>query len=169
MPGIRLLIAPRHIDRSGEIAFALQSLGFQVSRRTELNPSQPAPPGAVILLDTIGELTRIYGLATVAFVGGSLAPIGGHDILQPIAFGVPAVFGPYMHNFRDIAALALEAKVGFQIRHPEELPGTLLTLFRDESLRKSIAKKARLLIAQNCGASERYAQAAVDLLGGLRR
>jgi len=74
-----------------------------------------------------------------------------------------------MHNFRDIAALALEAKVGFQIRHPEELPGTLLTLFRDESLRKSIAKKARLLIAQNCGASERYAQAAVDLLGGLRR
>ncbi|MCC6442937.1 MAG: 3-deoxy-D-manno-octulosonic acid transferase [Armatimonadetes bacterium] len=168
LPSLRLLVAPRHIERTEEIEAIVQGKGFTAARRTLVSSEKPATEGSVILLDTIGELARVYGLSTVAFVGGSLAPIGGHDILQPLAFGVPPVFGPYMQNFRDISALALQAGVGFQVDSAAELSDTLLGLLQDERLRASVAKRVAQLIEANRGAARRYAEAALSLLGQAR-
>src|SRR3954464_5133677 len=97
-----LVIAPRQPERFGEVERLARDAGFAAIRRSEL-PIDAEPRADVVVLDTIGELAKLYQLATAVFVGGSLADHGGHNILEPAIFGKPIVFGPHMQNFREIA------------------------------------------------------------------
>ncbi len=104
-PNLKLLLAPRHPKRVAEVCSIVSDARLKYIRRSEIN-SRPISED-VIVLDTLGELWKVYGIGAFAFVGGSLVPIGGHNPLEPIALGIPTCFGPYMQNAKDIAELAL--------------------------------------------------------------
>src|SRR5204862_4532645 len=110
-----VIIAPRKPERFDVVASLLK---VPFVRRTAIGERQTAN---VLLLDSVGELTRIYPFATVAFVGGSLVPTGGHNPIEPAAAGVPVCFGPYMTNFREIAAAFLDARGAVEVKSPDEL------------------------------------------------
>lgn len=164
-PNLRLIIAPRHPERVQQVEALLSKQGFTSIRRSEL-PKADLEPHTVILIDTVGELSTLYGLSTVSFVGGSLVPKGGHNILEPLAWGKPVLFGPYMNNFRDIANLVEREGIGIVVRNHRELGERFKTLLEDSSLREEIAKRAELLIDRMRGAGERYAQFVHNLLSG---
>lgn len=107
LPDLRLVVAPRHLQRAPAAQKALEALGLSVVRRSAL--VSPPKPGEVVLLDTTGELAGVYSLATAVFVGGSLIPRGGHNPLEALAHGRPVAFGPFTHNFRDVTAVVLES------------------------------------------------------------
>ncbi|MHB0938757.1 MAG: 3-deoxy-D-manno-octulosonic acid transferase [Armatimonadota bacterium] len=163
-PGARLLIAPRHIQRAQEIEELAIAHGFAVVRRTKIGTA-PAPSDAVIILDTLGELARAYALCTAAFVAGSFAPIGGHNVLEPLGLGKPAIFGPHMEKNRDLARLTLTAGVGFQVADADELAARWNAFLDDYQLLKDVAGKAKAIFQQNSGAGRRCADAAIALLG----
>ena len=121
----------------------------------------------MLLLDTFGELARAYAVADVAFVGGSLLPFGGQSVFQPLAQGVPALFGPYMNNQRDIAALSRAEGVGFEVSDTEQLASEVVRLASLSGEEKeALAQKARGLIERNQGVAARCVDAVADLLGG---
>jgi 3-deoxy-D-manno-octulosonic-acid transferase len=164
-PQARLILAPRHIARAAQALQSMVNLGFQARRRTE----GPAGAGEVIVLDTMGELARIYGLAEVAFVGGSLAPVGGHDILQPLAHGAPVFFGPHMFKQRDSAELALQSGVGFQVKDAEELARGMRELLAAPEKMGKIRAACRQLIERHRGTSRRCAEIVLALAAGAPR
>jgi 3-deoxy-D-manno-octulosonic-acid transferase len=156
MPTTCLVLAPRHLERVPEVERLLRDYGFEPVRRTQL--PLPAGPVQVVLVDTFGELAQLYCIADVAVVGGAFAPLGGQNLFQPLAHGKPVFFGPHTHNFRDIAQLAKEAGVGFEVRTAEELAAGILRLLRDDTARHQIERNARELIARHQGAARRCAQ-----------
>jgi 3-deoxy-D-manno-octulosonic-acid transferase len=156
MPTTCLVLAPRHLERVPEVERLLRDYGFEPMRRTQL--PLPAGPVQVVLVDTFGELAQLYCIADVAVVGGAFAPLGGQNLFQPLAHGKPVFFGPHTHNFRDIAQLAKEAGVGFEVRNAEELAAGILRLLRDDTARHQIERNARELIARHQGAARRCAQ-----------
>ena len=162
-PRARLLIAPRHIQRAQAIAELAVAHGFTVACRTKVE-QQPSAPDAVLILDTIGELARAYALCTAAFVGGSLAPIGGHNVLEPLGLGKPAIFGPHMEKNRDIAAAVLEAGVGFQITDAESLAACWQRFLDTPELGKEIIDKAANIFHQHQGAAKRGVEEIVKVL-----
>ncbi|MCA1596809.1 MAG: 3-deoxy-D-manno-octulosonic acid transferase, partial [Chloroflexi bacterium] len=119
----------------------------------------------VLVLDTIGELRRVYTLARIAFVGGTLVPVGGHDMLQPLAKRVPVLFGPYTHNCREIAATVLEAGAGRRIASSSELAREWIRLLNAPEEARSAGQKGFDLLLQNQGASNRYAGMIAALVG----
>ena len=166
-PRARLLIAPRHIQRAPEIAELAAAQGFTTACRTQIAQA-PAPPDAVLILDTIGELARAYALCTAAFVGGSLAPIGGHNVLEPLGLGKPAIFGPHMEKNRDIAAMVLEAGVGFQIADADTLAASWQRFLATPSLGKEIIDQADAIFQRNQGAAKRCVDAMQAVVGSQR-
>ena len=177
-PSARLLLAPRHLERLPDVSAMLAERGLRVVRRSEgrgFDFAQPrptpsgaegrqAPSDAVVVLDTMGELRAAYALAAVAFVGGTLVPIGGHNLLEPPAVGVPVLFGPHTENCADMADLLLHAGIGFRVADSGELAAAFLRLARDPQLRLSIAQRARQLVAEQRGASARCVAVAQQLL-----
>lgn len=164
-PDVRLLIAPRHIQRAPEIAVQAAAHGFTAVCRTKI-AAAPAPPDAVLILDTIGELARAYALCSAAFVGGSFVPIGGHNVLEPLGLGKPAIFGPHMHKNRDITTIVMQANVGFQVQNAEELAAEWARFVADTRLRRDIATRAQAVFKKHHGASQRCADAAKKMVTG---
>lgn len=166
----RLIIAPRHPVRAEEIQTLIRERGWHAARRTRMLAGDPEADPArraedtVVILDTMGELAALYAVATVVFVGGSLIPKGGHNVLQPLAQGKPVLFGPYMHNQRDTSNLALAEKVAWQIRDADELADEVLRLIESPSELARVEGKARQIIAENRGAARRCAEAISDAL-----
>ena len=117
-PDLRFVVAPRHIERAGEIERAAQETGFTVVRRTQARPDDRWD---VLILDTIGELARVYALSDAAFVGGSLVDWGGHNILEPAYYGKPVFFGPHMQNFARLADSFIRAGAARIVRTDAEL------------------------------------------------
>jgi 3-deoxy-D-manno-octulosonic-acid transferase len=153
-PNALLIIAPRHPERFGEVTRLATEEGFRVTRRSEL-PVDAEPRCDVVVLDTIGELARLYQIATVVFVGGSLVDAGGHNILEPAMFGKPIVFGPHMQNFAEIAADFLGKRAALQVQTPRELEDVMLELLGDPVRRASVGAAARALLEANRGAKAR--------------
>jgi 3-deoxy-D-manno-octulosonic-acid transferase len=153
-PNALLIIAPRHPERFGEVTRLVAEEGFSVRRRTEL-PVDAEPHSDVIVLDTIGELARLYQIATVVFVGGSLVDAGGHNILEPAMFGKPIVFGPHMQNFAEIADVFLSHSAAMQVRGTRELEEAMLELLGDAVRRERLGAAARALVEANRGAKAR--------------
>ncbi|HKS94859.1 MAG TPA: 3-deoxy-D-manno-octulosonic acid transferase [Terriglobia bacterium] len=159
-PQALLILAPRHPARFEEVAQLLARAGITFVRRTSLEPAaeelaeQLASP-EVLLLNTIGELAGVFELADVVFVGGSLLPTGGHNLLEPAFAGKPILFGPHMENFRDIAALFLEARAAVQVQSPSELARESLRLLEDSSERQRLGQAAKSVLAREAGATGR--------------
>jgi 3-deoxy-D-manno-octulosonic-acid transferase len=158
-----LVIAPRHPERFEEAYERAARAGFRVRRRSEL-VIDDAPQSDVVILDTIGELARLYQIATVVFVGGSLVDAGGHNILEPAVFGRPIVFGPSMHNFAEIADLFLRNEAACQVSSTVELARALANLCADPVRRARLGAAARALVEANRGARTRTLAVIAEVL-----
>src|SRR5205085_10027993 len=158
-------------ERFDEVeALALEE-GFSVARRWKL-PIDGDARADVVVLDTFGELAQVYQIATVVFVGGSLADYGGHNILEPAIFGKPIVFGPHMHNFREIAEAFLGHTAAVQVQSERELEEVLRNLVTDPVRRASLGAAAKALVEANRGAKDKTMAVVSDLLpapGGVVR
>ncbi|HUP45840.1 MAG TPA: 3-deoxy-D-manno-octulosonic acid transferase [Thermoanaerobaculia bacterium] len=157
-----VIIAPRKPDRFELVAALLGTTSLRFLRRSELNES--SPDADVLLLDTFGDLARIYRYATAAFVGGTIEPFGGHNPIEPAAAGVPVCFGPSMSNFREIAATFLENQAATEVATAEEVIAFAERVFDDEALQKTLGERARHTVLRNRGASEATARRIVELL-----
>jgi 3-deoxy-D-manno-octulosonic-acid transferase len=158
-----LVIAARHPERFDEVERLCRHEGLTVVRRSEL-PIDAEPRADAVVLDTIGELAQLYQIATVVFVGGSLVPAGGHNILEPALYGKPVVFGPHMQNFGEIAETFLTNGAAIQVRTAGELEEDVLSLIGDPVRRARVGAAARALVESNRGARDRTLVVIRDLL-----
>jgi 3-deoxy-D-manno-octulosonic-acid transferase len=158
-----LVIAPRHPERFGEVLQLAKSLAFVTARRSDL-AIDTEPRAEIVVLDTIGELAQVYQIATAVFVGGSLVDTGGHNILEPAVFGKPIVFGPHMHNFKEIADAFLANDAAIQVHNGRELEHALLALLTDPVRRARLGAAARALVESNRGAKDKSLAVIAQLL-----
>jgi len=160
-PRAVMMLAPRHPERFDEVAILVRQLGIPSFRRSQWQGEALA--GAVLLVDSIGELAAIYALADVAFVGGSLVPRGGHNIIEPAQHGVAIVTGNHTENFRDIVAL-FQSRDAVRIVGLAELPLTLMQLLADDMERRALGRRALETIRSQMGATSRTLDALKILL-----
>lgn len=153
-PQAVLVLAPRHPERFDAVTQLAERTGWRVVRRTSLG-QQPDAPFDVLVLDTIGELAALCAQATVVFVGGSLVPAGGHNILEPARYARPIVVGPSMSNFADIARSFLEAGALVQASDADAAQREVLSLFADPVRRERLGEAARGVLEGHRGAVER--------------
>jgi 3-deoxy-D-manno-octulosonic-acid transferase len=157
------VIAPRNPERFGEVTQLAKDQAFVTVRRTDL-PIDAEPRAEVVVLDTIGELAQVYQIATAVFVGGSLVDVGGHNILEPAVFGKPIVFGPHMHNFKEIADAFLANDAGIQVYNARGFEDALLALLTDPVRRARLGAAARALVESNRGAKDKSLAVIAQLL-----
>jgi 3-deoxy-D-manno-octulosonic-acid transferase len=168
-PGALLILAPRHPARFDEVARILTAGGHSFVRRTRLTSPDVADlsrlaVSEVLLLDSIGELAGVLELADVVFMGGSLVPTGGHNILEAAYWAKPVLFGPHMENFRDIARLFLDAHACLQVRDGNELATSVLGLFADRMAAWELGERGKQVLAQHAGATARVLEQIQRLL-----
>lgn len=156
-PHLRLLIAPRHPERSAQVSTVVERFGFIPTRISLLDQRtrEPENQRTVFILDTIGQLTGYYCLADIVFVGGSLIKKGGHNILEPAALGKPVLFGPYMFNFRDIADLFLKNQAAVMVHHGGELKEKIALLLKEPGSVEEMIERAHSVIRENQGATRK--------------
>jgi len=170
---LRLLIAPRHIERIPQIEKLVQKQELVTQRLSDffisLSADETMPArdrerlfsdttlssSTILLLDTIGELSSLFGIADIVFVGGSLVKRGGHNILEPAFFGKPILFGRYMFNFQEVAALFLQGKGAIVVDNAQELKEAICNLLDNRGRREELGKRARQILEENRGATER--------------
>jgi 3-deoxy-D-manno-octulosonic-acid transferase len=149
-----LILVPRHPHRCQKVGEMLAAAGLGWRRRTAADPRR-LESGEVLLVDTMGEIPACYAMAQVVFVGGSLVPIGGHNLLEAVRLQKPVLFGPYTHNFRDIAVLT-EAAQGFgRVRDTAELERVLRHLLQNQEMRYNAGRRGGEMLAKHAGASRR--------------
>ncbi|HWZ42968.1 MAG TPA: 3-deoxy-D-manno-octulosonic acid transferase [Candidatus Saccharimonadales bacterium] len=170
-PEAVMVLAPRHPERFDKVAELAISMQLTLTRRCKWNRATAVKAG-VFLLDSVGELASVYALADIAFVGGSLVPLGGHNILEPAQHGVAVMTGLHTFNFREIVRIFSEGDA-LKITSPEMLAHDLGELIRSPEERQALGKRAQELFLRNAGATERTAQALRPLLekagdGGLK-
>lgn len=169
-PGLRLVLAPRHPERVAAVEQSIWAAGMKSVRRSELLKSAPGTtvPGTVgsgtvgsdpiIVLDTIGELAGVYRISDVVFLGGSLVPKGGHNLVEPAALSRAIVTGPHLHNFQAVAEALGQAGGMSVVRSPKELEQALRRLLRDPAARAELGRRAHAVFQQNRGAAARTAE-----------
>lgn len=161
-PSMRLIVAPRQLERSDTIETMCISRGLIPARRTRKD--NPYGEYDVMILDTFGELAAIYAVGAVAFIGGTLIPKGGHNIIQPILQGKPVFFGQYTFKTKDIAQMAIYAGVGFIVKDSNELAESIISVMSDNRILAEIEVACRKLVSENRGASVRCAEAIIRLM-----
>jgi 3-deoxy-D-manno-octulosonic-acid transferase len=164
-PKAVMILAPRHPERFPTVAAVLEQMSIPFWRRS-LWKSEPLN-GGVLLLDTIGELAALYALADIAFVGGSLVPRGGHNIIEPAQQGVAIVVGNHTENFRDIVGL-FQSRDAVRIVGPAELPLVLMELLANDAERKALGQRAAETMRSQVGATGRTADELQKLLAPAR-
>jgi 3-deoxy-D-manno-octulosonic-acid transferase len=158
-----LIVAARHPERFGEVVRLCRGEGLSTMRRSEL-PIDAEPRCDAVVVDTIGELAQLYQIATAVFVGGSLVPLGGHNILEPAVYGKPIIFGPHMENFAEIAETFLANGAAIQVRSERELEEAVLDLMADPVRRARLGAAARALVDANRGATARTLAVIGDIM-----
>jgi len=160
-PDIKVIVAPRHLDRAPHFASKLRDAGIKFVFRTQgFNPN-----GRILILDTIGELVAFYRIADVAFVGGSLANYGGHNILEPASCGVPVIFGPFVWNVRHEAKGLLLCKGGFLVKNADELASLILRLRDDISTLIEAGINAEKFTREKAGVAKKIGQIIAKRVG----
>ncbi len=164
-PKLAMILAPRHPERFGAVAALLEKSRKLWCKRSEWTsrPARPLRPGEIVLLDTIGELASVYSLASVAFVGGSLVPSGGHNPLEPAQFGAPIVMGPHYANFAAITDSLREADA-LRIVYKADLATALIKLLRDRPAAVEMGARAIEVFDRQAGATDRCVAAISKLL-----
>jgi 3-deoxy-D-manno-octulosonic-acid transferase len=152
-PNALLLLVPRHKDRFAAVADILSRRGVSFARRSSGIAPQPAT--AVLLVDTLGELQTLYAAADVAFVGGSLVPIGGHNLLEPAALGLPVLTGPHHFNSKDIAEAMLTRGAALEVADAQALAQRLRALFDNVAERQRVGRLGQALVDANRGSVAR--------------
>jgi 3-deoxy-D-manno-octulosonic-acid transferase len=170
-PRLLLVLVPRHPERFQSVARLSRRRGFAVALRSR-TPG-PMPPATEVLVgDTMGELQRLYAAADVAYIGGSLVPHGGQNLLEACAVHVPVVFGPHMFHFEEISAMALERGAARQVHDVHGLVDAVALYFEQPDLRRAAGKAAYTLVTDNRGALRRtlaLVEAALRVLGSTPR
>ena len=165
-PRLRLFLVPRQRDRFQEVAGLIERSGLPLVRRSQM-AGDDTNHSAVILVDTIGELGHLWGLADVAYVGGSLdGRRGGQNMIEPAAFGAAVVFGPHVWNFADAARRLVECGGAVQIRDEAQLEKALGMLLSDSAMRSRLGQAARQFVLQQQGATENPRAHLAHLTGG---
>ncbi|MEI6863281.1 MAG: 3-deoxy-D-manno-octulosonic acid transferase [Candidatus Omnitrophota bacterium] len=155
-PRLKLLIAPRHIERTKEIEEEVRACGLSSARFSSIISKMSAKSSPqIFILDTIGKLRDVYSIANVVFMGGSLVPHGGQNPIEPAALGKPVIFGTHMFNFREITAALLDKGAAILVRDPEGLFGSIKMLLKDEKKCSEMSKGAAIAICEKRGATER--------------
>jgi 3-deoxy-D-manno-octulosonic-acid transferase len=168
-PNLRLILVPRHKERFDEAADLLARSGLPYIRRSQVSALSPcplvssSPCPAIILLDTLGELSAAWGLADVAFVGGSLSQRGGQNMIEPAAYGAAVTFGPHVWNFQETVDRLLEHGAAIQVRDAVELERETRRLLGDAEARRRLGDAAQRFVLSQQGATERT----IDLLARL--
>jgi 3-deoxy-D-manno-octulosonic-acid transferase len=160
-PDLRLVIAPRYVERAGRVLGLVTAAGLHGALRSKGNPGG----GSVVVLDSIGELAQAYRLATLVFVGGSFTTRGGQNILEPAAHGRPVLFGPHMENFRD-SVQVLVGRGGIQVNDAEHLERVVGELLARPDRCRALGELARGAVRQVSGASDRNVEALARLVTG---
>jgi len=161
-PDALLVLAPRHPERFEPVASLLASSGLRYQRRSQWDGQRPIA-GGVFLLDSIGELARLYEFADLSFIGGSLVPRGGHNVLEAALFGTPILVGPHTENFRDIVEVFCRADA-LRVVTPQSLTATVLELLENDDERRALGRRAFEVLRSQQGATERTVNALLDLL-----
>ncbi|MCP9451786.1 MAG: 3-deoxy-D-manno-octulosonic acid transferase [Nitrospira sp.] len=152
-PSAVLMLAPRHIERVGQVESMIRERGLAVERKSRINAMGKGP--RVIILDTRGELAHAYREAAVAFVGGTLVPVGGHNLLEPAAWGKPVLFGPYTDHCAEVATMLEKAGGGKRVRNMEELIRVCDEWLAEAQVREQAGQAARRVVLENQGALKR--------------
>ncbi|HKJ77862.1 MAG TPA: glycosyltransferase, partial [Gammaproteobacteria bacterium] len=155
-PDCLLVLVPRHPERFDTVASLCTRNGLAVVRRTEDRPVDPGTP--VFLGDTLGELSLFYAAADLAFIGGSLVPTGGHNMLEAAALGRAVVTGPHLFNFQEVSEHMLTARAMVRVENADELGETVTRLLSDSVERARMGEAGRALVAGNRGALERLVE-----------
>jgi len=166
-PALRLVIAPRHIERAGDVEREIVQAGFSCYRRTD--PTGAEDSNTVILLDTVGELSYVYALAEFAFVGKSLTAPGGHNMLEPAALGATPLFGPLTDNFEEAAKLLLDAGAAERVADEAALHAAAFRLLEDAALRRNRAERGRAIVMRNRGAGIKHMDILRNLMAETKR
>ncbi|HWR44326.1 3-deoxy-D-manno-octulosonic acid transferase [Sporomusa sp.] len=156
-PDTQFIVAPRDILRSGELVELAARHKFTSVRRTKLAEGETSDQYNMIIIDTIGELGKIYGVADIVYIGGSLVPRGGHNILEPAAHGKPILIGPHMFNFKDTYAMLSERDACITVSDSSSLAQTILSLLNNPAEAKKMGNEALAIIEENQGASRKSA------------
>ncbi|MBS3919977.1 MAG: 3-deoxy-D-manno-octulosonic acid transferase [Deltaproteobacteria bacterium] len=163
-PHLILILAPRHLDRLEEVEKILKNEGVSWKRRSSLSGQGRNDISDVILLDTMGELMRLYSLGTIVFIGGSLVSIGGHNPLEPLFFKKCVLFGPYMFNFLEISRRLIAEGGAILVNDREGLSSQLRRLLSDERARNQVGEKGYRFLQKHRGATERIFEKIKPLL-----
>ena len=155
IPSLLCLIAPRHPERFAVVETLCRDQGFSVVTRSSAQSVTSAID--IYLADSLGELKLLYATSDVAFVGGSLVPVGGHNVLEPAAIGVPVIFGPQMFNFQEIADRMLALEAAIQCRSADAVAEAILRLYDNQDVRQHLVGQAQAFVRQNQGAVSRIA------------
>jgi len=156
-----LVLVPRHPERFTTVTHLCRRSGARVALRSFQHADILADVD-ILIGDTMGELQRLYAASDISFVGGSLVPIGGHNLLESCAVGVPVVFGPHMFHFEEISVMALEHGAGRQVHDEDELAQTVAFYLQHVQLRETAGQAARALVAENRGAVDRTLRLIAD-------
>jgi len=166
-PKLKLLLAPRHPERSKDIGNLVSENSFMPVFISNISGACPTCINSpVFILDVMGELLDYYSAADIVFVGGSLVKTGGHNILEPASQKKPVFFGPHMFNFRDISRLFLENKAGIIVQNADELVVKIKEILGDYLLAKQLVERAYDLITNNKGATKRNIEVIKHLVSG---
>lgn len=152
-PTAVLMLAPRHIERVPDVIAMIRAVGLAMQRKSQLDHVIAGP--RVIVLDTRGELARAYREAAVAFVGGTLVPVGGHNLLEPAVWGKPVLFGPYTDHCAEIASMLLEAGGGVRVSNADALARQMSQWLTDAATCRRTGEAARRMVLDNQGALKR--------------
>ncbi|MFC4763793.1 lipid IV(A) 3-deoxy-D-manno-octulosonic acid transferase [Dyella koreensis] len=153
LPDALLLIAPRHPERFKMVESSVRSLGFSAATRSA--DRVPSAAHQVFVIDAMGELMQFYAAADLAFVGGSLVPIGGHNVLEPAALSKPVLVGPHTFNFEEITLTLIREGGGVRLAGVEDLGNDVLRLLRDKPQREAMGARARFVFDSERGAVQR--------------
>lgn len=163
VPQALLVLVPRHPERFDKVESLCRKQGLSVVRRSSLQPC--TDDTEVFLGDSMGELTLFYAASDVAFVGGSLVEIGGHNLLEPTAVGLPVLVGPYTHNFEYISELLLDQGAARRVMNADELGLAVIELLKEPNLRDAAGEQGRAVVEENRGAVDRVMELVTKRLG----
>ena len=162
---VRLVLAPRHMERLAEVEDLVKKAGFSPLRRTRASGNGTGSAlGSVLLVDTVGELARLYAVADLVFVGGSLIPHGGQSMIEPASLGIAVVFGPHVWNFPDSVEALLAAGGAVQVENPGELIQALKRLHGDAAGRRALGQNALEVVSRLKGATKRNVDLIVQMV-----
>ncbi len=155
LPETLLILVPRHPERFDDVAELCINRGLKLVRRSQKQPCHDEVQ--IFLGDSMGELMLMFAASDVAFVGGSLVPTGGHNLLEPASLGLPVLTGPHMFNFAEIHRLLQQGEAAIEVETPAHLAREVIALFKDDALRESMGENGKRLVEENRGALDKVA------------